>query len=309
MKGDTVHGPGASSGGRTWLHLAGMALLLIVVELGSLAGGDRVNRLAEVLPGADKVLHTLSFLGLSLLVLWAAPRWRAGAIGSAAVVLALVVVAVADEVGQLFQPARHLDVADLAASLAGIGLGLGWAHRHRSKTRAALLITMASLVSAGVTTASYFDQRHLVAAIRYERAGNFVEARREYQAAFVAGVRGPGLFNELAWVEIESGVGDPAVAVQFATQALTLAPDDPDVHDTYGWALHHAGRSAEALPHLERALRDKPDMFCIHYHLGEVYLALGLTERAVKHLRLQVDRIDTREAAKAARTLGRLPRG
>ena len=309
MNGDTTHGPGASSGGRAWLHLAGMALLLIVVELGSLVGGDRVNRLAEVLPGADKVLHTLSFLGLSVLVLWAARRWRAGAIGSAAVVLALVVAAVADEVGQVFQLARHLDAADLAASLAGIGLGLAWAERQRSKTRAALLIAAASLVSAGVTTASYFDQRHLVAAVRYERAGNFVEARREYRAAFDAGVRTPGLFNELAWVEIESGIGDAPAAVTYAAQALALTPDDPDVHDTYGWALHNAGRSAEALPHLERALRDKPDMFCIHYHLGEVFLALGQTERAVEHLRQQVDRIDTREAAKAARTLGRLAPG
>ena len=294
------------SRGRRWLRLAALALPLVVVEVGSLAGGDRVNQLAEVLPGADKVLHTLAFFGLSLLVQWAARRWSASGVGSAGVAMGLAAVAVADELAQAFQPARHLDVADLAASLAGIGLGLGWAHRQGSKTRAALLIAAASLASVGVTTASYFDQRHLVAALRYERAGNFVEARREYRAAFDAGVRTPGLFNELAWVEIESGVGDAPAAVTYAAQALALTPDDPDVHDTYGWALHHAGRSAEALPYLERAFRAKPDMFCIHYHLGEVYLALGQTERAVAHLRRQVDRPDTREAAKAAATLARL---
>ena len=291
------------SRGQRWLRLAALALPLVVVEVGSLAGGDRVNRLAEVLPGADKVLHTLSFLGLSLFIQWAARRWRVRGAGAAAVAMGLAAVAVADELAQAFQPARHVDVADLAASLAGIGLGLGWAHRQRSKTKAGLIVAAASLVSVGVTTASYFDQRHLVAALRYERVGNFVEARREYRAAFDAGVRTPGLFNELAWVEIESGIGDAPTAVTYAAQALALTPDDPDVLDTYGWALHHAGRSAEALPYLERAFRAKPDMFCIHYHLGEVYLALGLTDKAVVHLRRQTERADTREAARAAKTL------
>ena len=87
---------------------------------------------------------------------------------------------------------------------------------------------------------------------------------------------------------------------------MILAPDDPDIHDTYGWALHHAGRSADALPFLERAFRAKPEMFCIHYHLGVVHLALGQTEQAVANLRRQMDRPATREAAKAKLALARL---
>ena len=46
-----------------------------------------------------------------------------------------------------------------------------------------------------------------------------------------------------------------------------MSPADADIYDR---ALHHAGRSAEALPYLERAYAAKPNMFCIHYHLREV---------------------------------------
>jgi tetratricopeptide (TPR) repeat protein len=78
--------------------------------------------------------------------------------------------------------------------------------------------------------------------------------------------------------------------VTYGGRALRADPQNPDVLDTYGWALHHAGRSPEALPFLERALAGKPRMFCIHFHLGEVYAALGDRERAERHLREQIRR-------------------
>ena len=87
---------------------------------------------------------------------------------------------------------------------------------------------------------------------------------------------------------MESGTGDVRAAVDYAARALAATPRDPDVLDTYGWALHHAGRSREALPLLERAFAGKPRMFCIHYHLGEVYTALGDGTRAEWHFREQI---------------------
>ena len=98
----------------------------------------------------------------------------------------------------------------------------------------------------------------------------------------------PSFYNELAWIEVESGTGDARAAVGYAGRALAATPRSPDVLDTYAWALHHAGRSREALPFLERAFAGKPRMFCIHYHLGEVYAALGDDARAEFHLREQM---------------------
>jgi hypothetical protein len=47
-------------------------------------------------------------------------------------------------------------------------------------------------------------------------------------------------------------------------------------------------------------------MFCIHYHLGEVYLALGRAELARTHLLRQLERTGTREAGRAAEVLARM---
>jgi tetratricopeptide (TPR) repeat protein len=77
--------------------------------------------------------------------------------------------------------------------------------------------------------------------------------------------------------------------------------------DTYGWALHHAGRNEEALQYLLNAYERHPTMYCIHYHLGVVYLALSRPEKAREHLERQVRMTGTREAAMATRVLAALP--
>jgi Flp pilus assembly protein TadD len=76
--------------------------------------------------------------------------------------------------------------------------------------------------------------------------------------------------------------------VRYGAIAFAGNPTNPDILDTYGWALHKAGRSREALPLLERARAGKPRMYCIHYHLGEVYAALGDARQAEAHLRDQI---------------------
>ena len=126
----------------------------------------------------------------------------------------------------------------------------------------------------------------------------------EYRLALHDGLDSPSFYNELAWIEVESGTGDVRAAVDYAARALAATPRDPDVLDTYGWALHHAGRSREALPLLERAFAGKPRMFCIHYHLGEVYAALG--DRHAR--RVALSRTDSTSSPAAARRAGRSSR-
>lgn len=287
--------------------LVSLLALVVIVEAVSLVFGGLVDRLLVLLPGVDKVLHVVAFLSIFVVADWltsralSAPRTRVAAVG-----LALLVLAAGDELAQGLRSDRDLDLRDFIASLSGLGMGIAWVTRHQMP-RIAILTALAAVVVSGVVIVdSYGTQRHMNAAVRFERAGDFASARREYRLAYESGIRNAGLLNELGWVEIESGEGDPRLAVEYAEQALAMRPDDPDIHDTYGWALHHAGRSAEALPYLERAYVAKPDMFCIHYHLGEVYLALGQTQKAKTHLLRQLEWKDTREAARAAQLLAKL---
>ncbi|MBI1285135.1 MAG: tetratricopeptide repeat protein [Thiobacillus sp.] len=63
-------------------------------------------------------------------------------------------------------------------------------------------------------------------------------------------------------------------ATTLLDKALSLAPDDPFVLDSVGWAQYRAGNLARAQEYLERAYRLRPDPE-IAAHLGEVMWARG----------------------------------
>lgn len=297
----------ASTTGTPALRVLAMglaALALTVVTVGFLLGGP-VNDLALRVPGLDKILHVVAFFVLLLVAVRIA---RVIVPGSSPTVLtlSLLVIAAVDELAQGWQIGRDVDPADFVASACGLLLAWAWLRRG-SRPRLALVCALcAAILSVAVTIDAYGNQHHLNAAVRYQRRGDLEGALRELRLAYAQGARTPGLLNELAWMEIESGVGDPAAAVTYASLALASDPGNPDIQDTYGWALYRAGRNHEALALLLQALALKRDMYCIHYHLGEVYLALGQSGKAIEHLSKQVEREDTREALLAARTLARL---
>ena len=257
-------------------------------------------------PGIDKILHFVEYFAV-VVVLNAGtaafvedPGRRLRMMLGAGVILALT-----DESVQWLAPGRTVEGMDLVADLSG--LTVGWLTIARPRRSVALAAGASALIAVGYVTWS--THRLLIdysRALQYERQHDFVRAREHYHRAVAAGLQSPGLFNELAWVEVESGVGDPSVAVQYAERALRMQPDNPDILDTYGWALHRAGRSAEGLRPLQEAFRRKPDIFCIHYHLGAAYLALGAREPAERHFRRQLERTDTREAVFARRALAEM---
>jgi tetratricopeptide (TPR) repeat protein len=65
-----------------------------------------------------------------------------------------------------------------------------------------------------------------------------------------------------------------AESIALLDKALSLAPDDPFVLDSVGWAQYRAGNLARAQEYLERAYRLRPDPE-IAAHLGEVMWASG----------------------------------
>jgi hypothetical protein len=287
---------------RLWIACAGLAAILIG---GYIASGP-LEQLFFALPGIDKVAHVVFHCALFVCVramvsTTAAPARLQSPIAAATV----LAVAVMDEVVQTIIPSRSVELEDLVAGVAG--LSFGWVLTAKPPRAQAIAVTAAAALAAvSVTTHTYVRMIDYSRGLRYSRQQDLVMARTYFQRALLAGVRTPALYNELGWVEIESGVGDPAKAVEYAKTALDMQPQNADVLDTYGWALHHAGRSFEAVAPLREAFARNPQMYCIHYHLGEVYLALGRTAEAETHFRNQLQQAGTREAQFARQELDRM---
>jgi tetratricopeptide (TPR) repeat protein len=99
-----------------------------------------------------------------------------------------------------------------------------------------------------------------------------------------------------------------AMAVRQARAALARRPS-VQAEDTYAWALHSAGRSAEALGHARRALRLGTRSALFRYHLGVIEADLGRTADARRDLARALainPYFSVREAPRAAALLARL---
>ncbi len=70
-----------------------------------------------------------------------------------------------------------------------------------------------------------------------------------------------------------------AEAVVLLDKALTLAPEDPFILDSVGWAQYRSGNLTRAQEYLERAYKVRPDPE-IAAHLGEVLWARGQRDAA-----------------------------
>jgi TolB-like protein/class 3 adenylate cyclase/thioredoxin-like negative regulator of GroEL len=70
-------------------------------------------------------------------------------------------------------------------------------------------------------------------------------------------------------------------AISKIDKALSLDPNDPDIHGSLSWALCMIGRPAEAIEHAKRAMRldpVNPDRYL--YHIGVAQFCLGNMEEA-----------------------------
>lgn len=73
-------------------------------------------------------------------------------------------------------------------------------------------------------------------------------------------------------------------ALAIAQRANRLAPDNPAVMDTYGWALVKAGQAKQAVGTLQKAVGKAPDSPEIRYHYSVALLKNGDKDRARREL-------------------------
>ncbi len=111
--------------------------------------------------------------------------------------------------------------------------------------------------------------------------GRAEEAREQF--AVVGAIRqvfaAAGVSDDLGVALFEADHGDPAAAVA-AAEAEFAGRQNIDAHDALAWALHSAGRNAEALPHARAAtaLGGRDPMHL--YHRGVIEAALGQRDQA-----------------------------
>lgn len=295
----------AGGDSRQGLVFAGLGLVGLVgfFLLQDLAGKS-LNTLLLYLPGIDKVIHCLEFLVVFVLCHYLAGLITANSSRRFKLALAVtLMLAVGDELQQTLVADRNVELADFFANLCGLALGVAVVWTDWLRFMRGLVVTLAVLVTVALAADSYVRLKDYSRGLLYEGRQEFGLARQAFLRALASGFESQGLYNGLGWVEIESGRGDPVKAVEYAEKALSMRPMDPDTLDTYGWALHHAGRSDEALEYLLRAYEAKPRMFCIHYHLGVVLLALGRRSEAESHLERQIQEHPTALETQRARTL------
>lgn len=97
--------------------------------------------------------------------------------------------------------------------------------------------------------------------------------------------------NFVGYTLLEEGK-DLARAEDYLARAYRIKPKDAYIMDSYAWLLHKRGKSKEAMKHLEQAHALKNEEWVIAEHLADVYLTLGLRQKALavyeKSLRMSV---------------------
>lgn len=91
------------------------------------------------------------------------------------------------------------------------------------------------------------------------------------------------VLNNLAWSYSE--LGDPR-ALEYAERANRLEPDNPYIMDTLGWLRVKRGKLSQALPLLEKAVKQVPDAPEFRYHLAVALEKSGEKWRAKRELEL-----------------------
>ena len=137
-------------------------------------------------------------------------------------------------------------------------------------------------------------------AVGYIAAGRPDEAVRDLEILVAEQPNDALLLNNLAWLYHERG---DARALDYATRAHHLAPDQPATLDTLGWILVMAGETARGLKLLRDAQARASRSPGIRYHLAVALNSLGRTAEARHELEAILESAPASEFDDKARAL------
>jgi tetratricopeptide (TPR) repeat protein len=112
-----------------------------------------------------------------------------------------------------------------------------------------------------------------------ERLGRFAEAEAAFQRALAIDPDDGRTLNYLGYMWADRGE-KLEQALELIQRAVALEPDNGAYVDSLGWAYFRLGRLNEARHHLEEAARLMPEDATILEHLGDLYVALQIPDKA-----------------------------
>lgn len=177
--------------------------------------------------------------------------------------------------------------------------------------------------------------------LHYDRLGDPVVARAQYEAAYDLAPDNPAICAEIGqtwaaegryaaaeiWLReavslkpddpkmweilarfyLDHGIVSEDDAVHAADKLLELAPDQARAHDLRGWAALEVGDYSTAEEYLRRAVELDPGLASGYYHLGLLHLARGHPDQAREAFTRAVDLDTTGTIRSLIQRTGELP--
>ena len=118
---------------------------------------------------------------------------------------------------------------------------------------------------------------------RHEIAANLIKQAIEHSNSV------PSYFNNLG--NVLQALGKPNEAEASHQRALSLDPDNADIHNNLGSAAQALEKLEEAVEHYERALTLRPKFAKARYNLAGALMRLGKSDQAIPHYEraIQID--------------------
>ncbi len=178
---------------------------------------------------------------------------------------------------------------NLWAALANAQTQTGDTNGAAKSAREADASALAAFGQAGKTQPGQ-SQEQIEQAARFLSVGSYFQtvkkdngnAARAYREAVRIAPNHYLTLNNLGYLLADTGTtkAEWTEALQLTRRAVELAPGDPTVADSYGWALYRLGDYAGARRVLRPAVDNMPMSVELRRHLAAVYDALNLPDQA-----------------------------
>lgn len=139
---------------------------------------------------------------------------------------------------------------------------------------------------------------HMVIGQLYQKMEDDERSMRHYEKSVRLVPNNLVSLNNLSYVYVRNG---DARAIELAKKAYELAPNNPSIIDTYGWALVNLGDKNLGARLLKEASIKAPHLLEIKYHLAYGYHVLGDNQAAKRELNrlLENNEFESRSDAEA----------